>query len=76
MASLDLARAAETTVERLGVAAGESLLVVCNGELAPIAEAIAAAARLRTDNVRMLTFPSLTRNGEEPPAVVAAALSA
>ena len=70
----DLARAAATTVERLGVASGEAFLVVYNEELAPIAEAIAAAARDRADSVRALSFPPLTRNGEEPPEDVAAAL--
>ena len=73
MASSAFDRAAETTVERLGVAEGESFLVVSNEELGPIAEAIGAAGRRRTET-RALAFPALTRNGEEPPEDVAAAL--
>ncbi|MHB8643685.1 MAG: aminopeptidase [Gaiellaceae bacterium] len=76
MADTKLDEAAATTVERLGVGSDESLLVLYNDELAPIAEAIATAGRARAGNVRALSFPTLTRNGEEPPDDVAAALLA
>jgi aminopeptidase len=66
--------AAVTTVDRLGVGAEDAFLVVYNEELAPVADAIAAAAAARTKRARALMFPALTRNGEEPPGDVAAAL--
>jgi leucyl aminopeptidase (aminopeptidase T) len=74
VASGPLARAAETTVDRLGVATGESFVVAFNPALATIAEAVAEAARRLGVGVLALSFPELTRNGEEPPADVAAAL--
>jgi leucyl aminopeptidase (aminopeptidase T) len=76
VADTKLDEAAATTVERLGVGSGDSLLVLYNEELAPIAEAIATAGRARAQNVRALSFPTLSRNGEEPPDDVAAALLA
>jgi leucyl aminopeptidase (aminopeptidase T) len=76
VASSAFERAAETAVERLGLADGESFLVAYNKELAPIAEAIAEAARHRTEAIGALSFPPLTRNGEEPPDEVTAALFA
>jgi leucyl aminopeptidase (aminopeptidase T) len=75
VASTPLGRAAATTVERLGVGPDEAFLVVYNVELEPIAEAIAAAARARSDRVAALVFATLSRHGEEPPAEVAAALA-
>jgi aminopeptidase len=76
VARTSLGHAAETTVHRLGVGERESFLVVYNDELGPIAEAIAEAARPLVRSVRALSFPTLTRNGEEPPDDVAAALVA
>jgi leucyl aminopeptidase (aminopeptidase T) len=76
VADAELQRAAETTVERLGVAAGEAFVVAYNDELAPIAEAVAEAGRRAGAETSALSFPPLTRNGEEPPAEVAAALLA
>lgn len=66
--------AAATTVDRLGVRADETFLVVFNDELAPIAQAIARAAAAVTGRVRSVAFPPLTRDGEEPPEEIAAAL--
>jgi leucyl aminopeptidase (aminopeptidase T) len=74
MPEYDLRPAAATTVERLGLAAGERFLVAYNAELAEIARAVAAAARTRTDGVMSLEFPAMSRNGEEPPDEVASAL--
>jgi aminopeptidase len=74
VASTSLAAAAETTVERLGVAADEAFLVAYNEELAPIAQAIAEAARAGARSVRVLGFPTLSRHGEEPSPEVAEAL--
>jgi len=69
-----LARAAATAVERLGTTIRDAFVVVYNEELAPIAEALAEAARASARDVRAVAFPPLTRNGEEPPAAVASAL--
>jgi leucyl aminopeptidase (aminopeptidase T) len=70
----ELTRAAETTVDRLGLTAGERFLVAYNEKLAEIAESITEAASARTGTVMSLLFAELTRNGEEPPEEVAAAL--
>jgi leucyl aminopeptidase (aminopeptidase T) len=67
--------AAAVTVERLGVGGDDAFLVVHNPDLAPIAAALAEAARASAASVRTLEFPATTRNGEEPPPDVAAALS-
>jgi leucyl aminopeptidase (aminopeptidase T) len=72
--SEQLQRAAETTVERLGVAAGESFVVAYNDELAPVADEVAAAGRRAGAETRAVLFPELTRGGDEPPATVAEAL--
>jgi leucyl aminopeptidase (aminopeptidase T) len=66
--------AAATTVDRLGVCPDEAFLVVFNDELAPIAEPIATAAAALTGNVRALAFPTLTRDGEEPPEEIVSAM--
>ncbi len=76
MADRKLDEAAATTVERLGVGSRDLLLVLYNEDLAPIAEAIATAGRACAQNVRALAFPTLSRDGEEPPDDVAAALLA
>jgi leucyl aminopeptidase (aminopeptidase T) len=69
-----LALAADTTVERLGTTEDDRFVVVFNDELREIADAIAAAARRRTHAVLAVSFPMLSRNGEEPPDDVAEAL--
>jgi leucyl aminopeptidase (aminopeptidase T) len=71
-----LALAAQTTVERLGTTEDDRFAVVFNDELRPIADAIAAAAAARTRHVLPIAFPTLTRNGEEPPDDVAEVLLA
>lgn len=75
MSSAALDGAAAVTVERLGVDGDDALLIVYNPELAPIADALASAARDRAGSVRALEFPPTSRNGEEPPADVAAAMA-
>jgi leucyl aminopeptidase (aminopeptidase T) len=74
VASGPLGRAAATTIACLGLAEDEPFLVVYNDELAEIAAAVEEAARERTRSVTSVGFPVMTRNGEEPPAQVAAAL--
>ena len=75
MTGRDLHDAAAVTVERLGVGSDESFLVVYNPELAPIADAVANAAREHTPSVHAVEFPPTTRHGEEPPQEVAAAMA-
>jgi len=75
MPSRELARSAAVTVERLGLGASERFVAVSNPEQAPIAAAIAAAARERSGQVLEVVFATLSRHGEEPPAEVAAALA-
>jgi leucyl aminopeptidase (aminopeptidase T) len=69
-----LAHAAKLAVDRLGVRAGERVAVVSNPDQAAIAAALAAAARDRGAAVEATEFAPLSRNGEEPPADVAAAM--
>lgn len=69
-----LAAAAAVTVERLGVGERDTLLVVHDGQLAQLAEAVAQAGRARTERVRALPFAGTTRDGEEPPPEIAAAM--
>ena len=67
--------AAAVTVERLGVGGGDSFLVVHNPEFAEIAHALVAAAEPVAGNVRALECAPTSRNGEEPPGDVAAAMA-
>jgi len=70
-----LAAAAEVALDRLGVSEGDAFLVVSNPELVEIATELADAARARTQNLRIQEFPPTSRDGEEPPDVVATAMS-
>jgi leucyl aminopeptidase (aminopeptidase T) len=65
---------ADVCAERLGVKPDEKIAVLHNGPQAAIAAAIAAAARRRDAEVKILEFPPLPRSGVEPPAEVAEAL--
>jgi leucyl aminopeptidase (aminopeptidase T) len=65
---------ARATINCLGVRPNDMVLVVCNPPQRPIAEALAEAARRLTNKVRVMEFASLTRHGEEPPALVLDAL--
>ena len=58
----------------LGVGPGEVVLIVCNAEQRPIAEALATAARSRTQDVTVLEFEPVPRHGAEPPSHVAEAM--
>lgn len=74
MADALLAKAAAVTVERLGVGADDAFLVVYDEKLAQLAVAVAQAGRARTERVRAVSFAGTTRDGEEPPPEVAAAM--
>ncbi|MFB6163495.1 MAG: aminopeptidase [Halococcoides sp.] len=68
---------AETAIDQcMGLAAGESCLVVTDDERRAIGEALRAVAADRTDAASMLTYPPGDQHGEEPPAPVGAAMAA
>jgi leucyl aminopeptidase (aminopeptidase T) len=73
--SKGLTAAAVAAVRCLGVDAGEDVLVVCNEQQREIAEALAAVAGGQARSVRLIAYPALTRDGEEPPAFVAEAMT-
>jgi hypothetical protein len=73
-ASENLAAAAEAATDCLGVDARDQVLVLCNHAERAVAEALVAAAQSRTDAVRLLEYPALSRNGEELPGHVAHAM--
>jgi leucyl aminopeptidase (aminopeptidase T) len=70
----ELVLAADVVLQRLGLTAADAFLVVSNPELTTVASALAEAARARTPNVRMHEFAATSRDGEEPPETVAAAM--
>jgi leucyl aminopeptidase (aminopeptidase T) len=73
-ASRELAAAAGAAADCLGVGSRDRVLVLCNPAERAIAEVLAAAAESRTRAVRLLEYPTLSRNGEEPPVQVAQAM--
>src|SRR5205823_824418 len=73
-ASRNLAAAAKAAADCLGVGARDQVLVLCNEAERAVAEALVAAAQSRTGAVRLLEYPTLSRNGEEPPDHVAQAM--
>ena len=73
----DIAQAARTAIEQcLNVTDGESVLVVTDDERKPIGEALYEAALDATDDASVIRYPPGEQHGGEPPASVAAALSA
>jgi leucyl aminopeptidase (aminopeptidase T) len=70
-----LISAAEAAVHCLGVGPTDEVLVLCNEEQRAIAGALAAAAEPLARSVRVIAYPALTRDGEEPPASVADAMA-
>lgn len=73
----DLERAALTAVrECLGVKSHESLLIVTDPPLAPLARVLAAAARPLAREVVVLEYGVRELNGQEPPPPVPQALAA
>jgi leucyl aminopeptidase (aminopeptidase T) len=69
--------AAETAVEQcLAVEAGETCVVVTDDRRAPIGEALYEAALEATEEAVVVRYPPGPQHGAEPPAPVAAALTA
>jgi leucyl aminopeptidase (aminopeptidase T) len=72
--SRKLEEAAEAAADCLGVGARDAVLVLCNERQRTIAKALVATAESRTRAVRLLEYPTLSRNGEELPDQVAQAM--
>ena len=71
-----LAAAATTAVDVcLGVEADERCVVVTDPPRRAIGDALAAAARERTDDTTLIEMPVGTQHGAEPPAAVAQAMA-
>lgn len=70
-ASVELVAAAEAATDCLGVGAADKVVVLCNERERAVAEVLLSAAQSRTRTVRLLEYPTLRRNGEEPPGYVA-----
>jgi leucyl aminopeptidase (aminopeptidase T) len=70
-----LTAAAEAAMRCLAVGASEDVLVVCNEQQRVVAESLAAAADGHARSVRLIVYPALTRDGEEPPTFVAEAMA-
>lgn len=69
--------AARTAIEQcLAIEAGETCLVVTDDKRAPLGEAIYRAALEATEDATIVRYPPGPQHGAEPPAPVAAALSA
>jgi len=74
---LTLASAADTAIGQcLNLSADESCLIVTDDARAPIGTALYAAAVDVTDDVSIVQYPPGAQHGEEPPAAVAAAMTA
>lgn len=71
----DLRAAAESAVVCLGVDATDTVLVLCNERERAIADVLLAAAESHAGSARLLEYPTLRRNGEEPSDDVAQAMS-
>jgi aminopeptidase len=71
----DLSAAAEAAMLCLGVGSSDHVLVLCNAQQRTIAESLATAVHGRGRRVRVLEYPTLTRDGEEPPAMVGEAMA-
>jgi leucyl aminopeptidase (aminopeptidase T) len=71
----DLTAAAEAALQCLGVGPTDDVLVLCNEEQRTIAESLALTADRPARSVRVVAYPTLTRDGEEPPPFVAEAMA-
>lgn len=72
--SRDTTVAAQAALDCLGVSAEDRVLMLCNLEERPVARQLAAAAQARSRTAELVEYPALSRDGEEPPKSVAAAM--
>lgn len=70
----ELDRAAATAIDALGLAEGESFVVVTDDERAAIGEALYEAGRAVTTDAVIVRYPPADQHGVEPPEPVAAAM--
>ena len=73
---LTLAACRHALLHNMGVAAGESVLIVTDPSMHSIGDAFDEAARELTPVVRLVEIPVAERNGQEPTAEVAALMTA
>ena len=67
----NLAAAAKSTADCLGVGTPDTVLVLCNRDQWVIADLLAAVTKSRAAAVRLLEYPALSRNYQELPDDVA-----
>lgn len=70
----NLDEAAQSALGCLAVGREDEVLILCNPPTRTIADALAGAASCATEKVCLLEYPTLSRDGEKPPASVAAAM--
>jgi leucyl aminopeptidase (aminopeptidase T) len=70
-----LAEAASAALDCVGVDKDDLVLIVSNQPQRVIADALEAAAQGRAGGVSSITYPELSRDGEEPPEFVTAAMA-
>ena len=75
-AGIELTAAATAALDCVGVDENDKVLIVCNEPQRSIADALEAAAQGRAGGVTCITYPELSRDGEEPPAFVSEAMGA
>ena len=68
-------RSADAAMRCLGIRSADHVLVLCNEGQSGIADCLARAADGRARSVRLVEYPSSTRDGEEPPTFVADAMA-
>ncbi|HEY6150576.1 MAG TPA: aminopeptidase [Gaiellaceae bacterium] len=71
---LDLASAADAILKCLAVGSSDDVLLLHNPPQRTLAEVLAKAAHGRAASVRMLEYPTSSRDGEAPPSTVARAM--
>jgi leucyl aminopeptidase (aminopeptidase T) len=75
LSSDGFAAAAEAAVRCLGVGPSDAVLVLCNEDQRAVAESLAAATGGVARSVRVVEYPTLARDGQEPPAHVREAMA-
>jgi hypothetical protein len=70
-----LSAAAAAAIRCLDIRATGDVLVLCNRDQRAIADALALAAERARRSVRIVEYPALSRDGEEPPGFVAEAMA-
>jgi aminopeptidase len=69
-----LGAAAEASMRCLAVGPADDVVVLCNEPQRAVAESLLAAARPRARSARLVVYPPVSRDGEEPPQEVVDAM--